>query len=111
MLIFTTLLTAIALCAEYYLSSYLRDSLQLPYADIITAALTFIIMAPLLRALLVNRTNHPELFSVLWFQKRSNHIPLVVLILLKIIIAAGFIYFVFAQILGLALILPPPQRL
>lgn len=104
MLIFTTLLTAIALCAEYYLSSYLRDSLQLPYADIITAALTFIIMAPLLRALLVNRTNHPELFSVLWFQKRSNHIPLVVLILLKIIIAAGFIYFVFAQILGLAVI-------
>lgn len=102
MLIFTTLLTAIALFAEYYLSGYLHNNLQLPYADIITAVLTFIIMAPLLRAVLVNRTSHPELFSALWFQKRSNHIPLVVLILLKIIVAAGFIFFVFAQILGLA---------
>ena len=102
MLIFTTLLTAIALFAEYYLSGYLRNNLQLPYADIITAVLTFIIMAPLLRAVLVNRTSHPELFSALWFQKRSNHIPLVVLILLKVIVAAGFIFFVFAQILGLA---------
>ena len=80
MLIFTTLLTAIALFAEYYLSGYLHNNLQLPYADIITAVLTFIIMAPLLRAVLVNRTSHPELFSALWFQKRSNHIPLVVLI-------------------------------
>lgn len=102
MLIFTTLLTAIALFAEYYLSGYLHNNLQLPYADIITAVLTFIIMAPLLRAVLVNRTSHPELFSALWFQKRSNHIPLVVLILLKVIVAAGFIFFVFAQILGLA---------
>ena len=102
MLIFTTLLTAIALFAEYYLSGYLHNNLQLPYADIITAVLTFIIMAPLLRAVLVNRTSHPELFSALWFQKRSNHIPLVVFILLKVIVAAGFIFFVFAQILGLA---------
>lgn len=102
MLIFTTLLTAIALFAEYYLSGYLHNNLQLSYADIITAVLTFIIMAPLLRAVLVNRTSHPELFSALWFQKRSNHIPLVVLILLKVIVAAGFIFFVFAQILGLA---------
>lgn len=62
MLIFTTLLTAIALFAEYYLSGYLRDSLNLPYADIITAVLTFIIAAPFLRAILVNRTRRSELF-------------------------------------------------
>lgn len=62
MLIFTTLLTAIALFAEYYLSGYLRDSLKLPYADIITAVLTFIIAAPFLRAILVNRTRRSELF-------------------------------------------------
>lgn len=109
MLIFTTLLTAIALFAEYYLSGYLRDSLKLPYADIITAVLTFIIAAPFLRAILVNRTRRSELFSVLWFEKRSNHIPLMVLILLKIIAAAGFIFFVFAWILNLSEFLPPPQ--
>lgn len=109
MLIFTTLLTAIALFAEYYLSGYLRDSLKLPYADIITAVLTFIIAAPFLRAILVNRTRRSELFSVLWFEKRSNHIPLMVLILLKIIAAAGFIFFVFAWILNLSEFLPPQQ--
>lgn len=102
MLIFTTLLTAIALFAEYYLSGYLRNSLKLPYADIITAVLTFIIAAPFLRAILVNRTRRSELFSVLWFEKRSNHIPLMVLILLKIIAAAGFIFFVFAWILNMS---------
>ena len=101
MLIFTTILTATALFAEYYLSPYLNETLKLPHADIITAVLTFVIMAPFLRAVLVNRTSHPELFSVLWFQKRSNHIPLTVLVLLKIIVAAGFIFFVFESILGL----------
>ena len=101
MLIFTTILTATALFAEYYLSPYLNEALKLPHADIITAVLTFVIMAPFLRAVLVNRTSHPELFSVLWFQKRSNHIPLTVLVLLKIIVAAGFIFFVFESILGL----------
>ena len=64
--------------------------------------LTFIIAAPFLRAILVNRTRRSELFSVLWFEKRSNHIPLMVLILLKIIVAAGFIFFVFAWILNLS---------
>ena len=64
--------------------------------------LTFIIAAPFLRAILVNRTRRSELFSVLWFEKRSNHIPLMVLILLKIIAAAGFIFFVFAWILNMS---------
>ncbi len=102
MLIFSTLLSATALFAGYYLSPYLGNNLKLPYADVITAVLTFIIMAPFLRALLVNRTSRPELFSVLWFQKRTNHIPLTVLIFIKVIVAAGFIYFIFAEIMGLA---------
>ncbi len=102
MLIFSTLLSATALFASYYLSPYLGNNLKLPYADVITAVLTFIIMAPFLRALLVNRTSRPELFSVLWFQKRTNHIPLTVLIFIKVIVAAGFIYFIFAEIMGLA---------
>ena len=55
-----------------------------------------------MRAILVNRTRRSELLSVLWFEKRSNHIPLMVLILLKIIAAAGFIFFVFAWILNLS---------
>lgn len=40
-------------------------------------------MAPFLRAVLVNKPSHPGLFSTLWFKKRSNHIPLTLLLFLK----------------------------
>lgn len=65
-----------------------------PYSNLLTALLTLVVMAPFLRAVLVNKTNHPELFSTLWFKKRSNHIPLTLLLFLKILIAAAFLYFV-----------------
>ena len=53
---FHHLLAAIALGAEYYLLPYLGNTLKLPYSRLLTAAATFIIMSPILRAVLVNRS-------------------------------------------------------
>lgn len=101
MLIFSTLLLAVAIGSSMYLQPYLKDTLKLPYANIITAALTLIIMAPILRAVLINRAGNADLFSKLWFKKRANHLPLLILLFGKMLIASAAIYFIFNTILGL----------
>ena len=97
--VFATLLTSIALGAEYYLLPYLAQ-LGLPYAHLLTAAVTLVIMAPILRALLMNNAGDDSLFSKLWFKQRANHIPLVLLVLGKLLIASGALYFVFHTLAG-----------
>lgn len=101
MLIFSTLLLAIAIGSSMYLQPYLAETLKLPYANFITAALTLIIMAPILRAVLINRAGNADLFSKLWFKKRANHLPLLILLFGKMLIASAAIYFIFNTILGL----------
>lgn len=101
MMIFSTLLLAVAIGSSMYLQPYLADTLKLPYANIITAALTLIIMAPILRAVLINRAGNADLFSKLWFKKRANHLPLLILLFGKMLIASAAIYFIFNTILGL----------
>ena len=101
MMIFSTLLLAVAIGSSMYLQPYLADTLKPPYANIITAALTLIIMAPILRAVLINRAGNADLFSKLWFKKRANHLPLLILLFGKMLIASAAIYFIFNTILGL----------
>ncbi|HIU63569.1 MAG TPA: cation:proton antiporter [Candidatus Avacidaminococcus intestinavium] len=104
LVIYLTLLISVVFIAIYYLQPYMMQVLPLPYSKIITAIITLIFMSPFLRALLENRGHHPELFSVLWFKKRTNHLPLLFLITLKIAIAFFAVFFVFTQILDLQMI-------
>ena len=101
MFIFLTLLFAIAMGSKYYLLPYLSDSLNLPYSNLIGGTLTLLAMSPILRAILTSRTGNEELFSILWFKKRSNHLPLIILIGLKLLTAAGFLMYVFHSLAGL----------
>ena len=100
MVVYATLLFAIMLTAELYLHPYLRN-LELPYANLVTAALTLLVMSPLLRAVLVNRAGSAELFSILWFKRRANHLPLMILVLGKVLLAALSLYFVFNDLVGI----------
>lgn len=111
MLIFLTLLTAIGSAAQLYLLPYLSETLRLPYSGLITAAATLLAMAPLLRAILVNRAGNTELFSILWFEKRANHIPLLILLLGKLLVAAGALAFVFHQLAGFHPLITGPSIL
>ena len=101
MVIYATLLFAIMLGSSLYLLPYLQDNLQLPYANFIAAAATFLVMAPLLRAILVNRAGSAELFSILWFKRRANHLPLMILILGKVLLASCSLYFIFNDLMGI----------
>ena len=101
MLIFSTLLAAVAIASALYLQPYLANTLHLPYSDYLTAGITFVIMAPILRAVLINRAGNADLFSKLWFKKRANHLPLMILIFGKMLVASCALYFIFNAILGL----------
>ncbi len=101
MIIFITLLIAIATGSKFYLLPYFSDTLNLPLANILAGVITLIIMAPILRALLQNRAGNAELFSVLWLKKRANHLPLLILVFFKILTSAFALYFVFNTIIGL----------
>ena len=105
LIIYVTLLVAIAFLSYYYFLPYLTNLLPNIYASLAAALVSLLAMAPFLRALLVNRGHHPELFSVLWFKKRSNHLPLIFLIIFKISLALFCLFFVFSQILGFRSIL------
>ena len=101
MVIYATLLFAIMLGSSLYLLPYLQDNLQLPYANFIAAAATFLVMAPLLRAILVNRAGSAELFSILWIKRSANHLPLMILILGKVLLASCSLYFIFNDLMGI----------
>lgn len=110
MIIYATLLFAIGVTAQFYvlpyLSSFIDNYTNQPwytsyYDNIITASLCFIIMAPILRAILINRAGNADLFSRLWFEKRANHLPLLVLILGKVFLASATLYFIFHNLLEL----------
>jgi len=97
---YVTLLTTISFLSLNYLLPYLVSLLPASYAVLSTAAITLLTMAPFLRAMLENRGHHPELFSVLWFKKRANHLPLIFLVIIKISTAFFFMFFVFSKILS-----------
>lgn len=99
LVVYLTLLISISFLSLNTLLPYLTTLLPSFYASLATALLTLLVMAPFLRAMLVNRGHHPELFSVLWFKKRTNHMPLIFLVVLKVSVALFFIFFVFSKIL------------
>ena len=101
MVIYATLLFAIMLGSSLYLLPYLQEMLQLPYANFIAAGGTLLVMAPILRAVLVNRAGSAELFSILWFKRRANHLPLMILVLGKVLLASFSLYFVFNDLVGI----------
>ena len=66
---------------------------------IFLTSITLLFMAPFLRALLLSRYNMPELFFTLWLEKKTNRLPLIMLMSFRILIAAFFVMLVVHQLL------------
>lgn len=62
-------------------------------ANLICGLLTVIVMAPFLRAMVVKK-NHSEEFKALWVESRMNHLPLLFTIVVRVVIASAFIFYV-----------------
>ena len=68
---------------------------------ILETTIPLLIMAPFLKDLLFNKNSRPELISMLWFKRKSNRLPLMVLFSLRVLVAMIFILLVLFQFLPL----------
>ena len=63
------------------------------YANAITGVLTVLFISPFLRAMVMKK-NHSEEFKALWAESNVNRIPLLFTVLVRVIIAVGFIFYI-----------------
>ncbi|MCH5303032.1 MAG: cation:proton antiporter [Prevotella sp.] len=62
------------------------------YANAITGVLTVLMIAPFLRAMVMKK-NHSEEWKALWAESNRNRLPLLFTVLLRAMIAAGFVFY------------------
>ena len=62
-------------------------------ANFICGALTILGISPFLRAMVMKK-NHSEEFKALWAESRLNHLPLIFTIIVRVIIASSFVFYV-----------------
>lgn len=63
------------------------------WANGICGLLTVVLIAPFLRAMVMKK-NHSEEFHALWNESRMNRLPLLVTILVRLIIASAFVFYI-----------------
>ena len=62
-------------------------------ANFICGALTRLGISPFLRAMVMKK-NHSEEFKALWAESRINHLPLIFTIIVRVVIASSFVFYV-----------------
>ena len=63
------------------------------WANGICGVLTIMIIAPFLRAIVMKK-NHSEEFRALWGESRTNRLPLLVTIFVRLVIASAFVFYI-----------------
>jgi len=63
------------------------------YANAITGVLTVILISPFLRAMVMKK-NHSEEWKALWSESNHNRLPLIFTILVRVVIAVSFIFYI-----------------
>ena len=92
-LIYAVLSIAVTALFLHFIVPLATDMLGDLWGRILGAALTIAAIAPFLRAMIMKK-NRSEEFKSLWADIRVNHAPLISIILLRIVIAIGFIVFI-----------------
>ncbi len=63
------------------------------YANAICGVLTVLVISPFLRAMVVKK-NHSEEFKTLWAESWVNHFPLIFTIVVRVVLACGFVFYI-----------------
>lgn len=63
------------------------------WANGVCGLLTVMIIAPFLRAMVMKK-NHSDEFRTLWNESRSNRLPLLVTIIVRLVIASAFVFYI-----------------
>lgn len=92
-LIYAVLSIAVTALFLHFIVPLATDMLGYLWGRILGAVLTITAIAPFLRAMIMKK-NRSEEFKSLWSDSRFNHAPLISIILLRIVIAIGFIVFI-----------------
>ncbi len=94
----TTVIYAILSVAVIYLMftfflPFARSVMSLWWANTLTALLTIVLISPFLRAIMMKK-NHSDDFRALWTSNRLNRFPLVFTVLVRVVIAVAFVFYV-----------------
>lgn len=91
--VYSVVSVAVVALAFRFLVPLLREALPGVWGSLVAAVIIILCISPFLRAIMIKK-NHSTEFSTLWKENRANRAPLVATIILRILIAAGFVMFV-----------------
>jgi CPA2 family monovalent cation:H+ antiporter-2 len=99
-------IVAIAVCAIGFsvLLPLAQEWIPGVWGRILTAVVILVVLSPFLRAIIVKK-NKSEVFQQLWDKDRANRAPLVASVVIRYVIALGFIFYVLARLFHISVIL------
>ena len=75
-----------------------------PWAHIFSAAITLVVLSPFLRTIVIKHS-HSEAFKTLWEESRANRPILVATVVLRYVLALGFVFYVLARLFHISVVL------
>ena len=96
----------IAICGLSFglLVPFAEKWIPMPWAHVLSAVVILIALAPFLRTLAI-KGSHSEAFQALWEGSRANRAPLVATVVLRYVLALGFVFYVLARLFHISVVL------
>ena len=91
MILFSVVIVGVMYISFSFAAPFISLSFPGLQGKIILTVVTLLFMAPFLRALLLAKSNMPELYYQLWLEKKSNRFPLIFLTSLRIVLVGFFV--------------------
>ncbi|MBP3203071.1 MAG: cation:proton antiporter [Bacteroidales bacterium] len=103
-LIYGILCVAVCILGFSALLPLAQHWLPAPWANMATAVIVLLAMAPFLRAIMIKKNKSQE-FRQLWEADNANHAPLIASIVVRLLIAGGFVFYVLARLFHFSVLL------
>ena len=96
----------IAICGLSFglLVPLLERWIPAPWADILSAAITLVVLAPFLRTIVIKHSRSAA-FQSLWEESRANRPILVATVVMRYVLALGFVFYVLARLFHISVVL------
>ena len=104
LLIYGILCVAICGLSFGLLVPFAEKWIPAPWAHILSAVVILLSLAPFLRTLAI-KGSHSEAFQTLWEGSRANRAPLVATVVLRYVLALGFVFYVLARLFHISVVL------
>ena len=104
LLIYGILCVAICGLSFGLLVPFAEKWIPAPWAHILSAVVILVALAPFLRTLAI-KGSHSEAFQTLWEGSRANRAPLVATVVLRYVLALGFVVYVLARLFHISVVL------